>query len=68
MNPDKITLETMQKSFYYETQSRLMNNLTREEAILTAKCFLKLYLKQQETLKNLHFQTDLTNFDNCDTI
>ena len=68
MNPDNITLDNIQKMFYYETQARLMDSLSREDAILSAKCFLKLYLKQQECLNNIKLSTVLTDFDDYATI
>jgi len=68
MNPDNITLDNIQKMFFYETQARLMDSLSREDAILSAKCFLKLYLKQQECLKNIELSTTLTDSDDCATI
>jgi hypothetical protein len=54
--------------FFYETQARLMDSLSREDAILSAKCFLKLYLKQQECLNNIKLSTVLTDFDDYATI
>ncbi len=53
MEPSKIKLESMNKQFEYEKQSREIDNLSPDDAKLYAKLYLKLYLKQQETLSNL---------------
>jgi hypothetical protein len=53
MNPDKIKLEDINKMLIYEQQSRLIDNLDREQAINFAKSYCKLYLKQQEVVTNL---------------
>ncbi len=58
MNPDSIKLETTHRLFHYESQSRYIEELDREAAIEIAKCYLKLYLQQQEVLVTLG---DLTN-------
>lgn len=51
MNPDDITLENLSKSFEY---TRISNQLDECNDIKNmrdiAKCFAKLYYKQQETL------------------
>lgn len=62
MDPDTVKLNSVQKMFHYETHSRMIDGLNKEQAITAAKCFLKLYLKQQETLSCLDFKIDLTNF------
>lgn len=50
MEPNKIVLESMNKQFEYEKQSREIDGLSPDDAKLFAKLYLKLYLKQQETL------------------
>ena len=52
MDPDKIELETMNKMFEYEKYSRLIDELDVEELKNFAKSYFKLYLKQQEVIKN----------------
>jgi len=53
MDPDKIKLEKMNKLFEYEKLSRMIDDLSQDELKDFAKCYLKLYLKQQETLSFL---------------
>jgi hypothetical protein len=43
----------MNKQFEYEKHSRIIDNLSLDEAKLFAKLYLKLYLKQQETILTL---------------
>jgi len=52
MDPDKIQLETMNKMFEYEKYSRLIDELDVDELKNFAKSYFKLYLKQQEVIKN----------------
>lgn len=52
MDPDKIELETMSKMFEYEKYSRLIDELNVDELKNFAKSYFKLYLKQQEVIKN----------------
>lgn len=61
MNPDKITLDSIDRMFQYESQARIIEELSREEAINMAKSYLKLYIKQQEVLENLGLSKDLTD-------
>ena len=51
MNPDDIQLDSMGKSFEYEKIAREIEKMDRDQSINCAKSYLKLYLKQQETLK-----------------
>lgn len=54
MNPDDITLEATSKLFLYEKHSRDIESITNLDTLKqVARCFLKLYLKQQETLECL---------------
>ena len=51
MNPDEVTLENLNKSFEYvkfSNQIDIINNV--EDLRNLAKCYFKLYLKQQEVL------------------
>jgi hypothetical protein len=52
MDPDKIELESMNKMFEYEKYSRLIDELDVDELKNFAKSYFKLYLKQQEVIKN----------------
>lgn len=53
MDPNEITLETINKLFEYEKHARFIEQLTEDELKNFAKLYCKLYLKQQETIKNL---------------
>ena len=49
MNPDTVTLENLTKNFEYVKFSNQIDNIDNIEDIRTlAKCYFKLYLKQQE--------------------
>ena len=51
MNPDEVTLENLNKNFEYvkfSTQIDTINDI--EDLRNLAKCYFKLYLKQQEVL------------------
>ena len=51
MNPDDITLDKPSKSFQYEKISRDIEKMEEIELVKNmARCWVKLYLKQQETL------------------
>lgn len=55
MDPDKITLENLSKSFEYFKFSSEIDNMDDIDDIKTiAKSYFKLYLKQQEVLLNLN--------------
>ena len=49
MNPNEISLENMNKMFEFEKISRDIDSISDINQIKTlAKCYVKLYLKQQE--------------------
>lgn len=51
MNPDKISLESMSKLFEYEKLSRDIDSIDDLETLRNlAKCYIKLYFKQQEVV------------------
>lgn len=51
MNPDKITLEDINKLFEYEKIVRDIDNIDDIKIIRDfAKSYVKLYLKQQEVI------------------
>ena len=50
MELDEIKLETIDKCFEYERQSRIIDSLNMDELKQMSKLYLKLYLKQQEVL------------------
>jgi hypothetical protein len=54
MNPDEITLENLNKNFEYAKISREIdacNDLEKMRDV--AKCYVKLFLKTQETIISL---------------
>lgn len=54
INPDKIELENLSKSFEYFKYSSEIDNIEDLEKLRNiAKSYFKLYLKQQEVLSNL---------------
>lgn len=55
MDPDKIILDNLSKSFeYFKFASEIDNMENIDEIRQIAKSFYKLYLKQQEVLSNLN--------------
>jgi hypothetical protein len=50
MDSNEITLETTSRQFSYEKMSRELDKLDIEELREMCKCYMKLYLKQQEVL------------------
>jgi hypothetical protein len=54
MNPQKITLDNMNKMFEYEKISRDIDSIDDiSELKNIAKSYIKLYLKQQEVIASL---------------
>jgi len=54
MDPDKIELENLSKSFeYFKVSSEIDNIEDIEDLKNIAKCYFKLYLKQQEVVSQL---------------
>ena len=54
MNPDEVILEDLSKNFeYFKICSEIDNINDIEEAKIIAKCYFKLYLKQQEVISKL---------------
>jgi hypothetical protein len=54
MDPDKIQLEDLSKSFEYTKACIEIDSVENiEEIKIVAKAYMKLYLKQQEVLKDL---------------
>lgn len=54
MDPNSINLETIDKQFEYEKYSRMLDELSDIEEIKKfSKYSLKLYLKQQEVVRDL---------------
>ena len=53
MDPEEITLNTTSRQFTYEKMSRDLDGLTPDELSDMCKCYMKLYLKQQEVLKTI---------------
>jgi len=53
MELNDINLQSVDKLFEYEMQSRIIDSLDSDELKKFSKLYLKLYLKQQETLNLL---------------
>jgi hypothetical protein len=53
MQISEIELETIDKMFEFERQSRLIDELSIEELKKFSKLYCKLYLKQQEVISSL---------------
>ena len=54
LDPDTIKLTSLAKSFEYEKIAREMDECDNVDELRdAAKCFLKLYMKSQETFKGL---------------
>jgi hypothetical protein len=52
LDPSKIALDTPSKSFEFEKVSRDLERIDEIDVLRNiARCYIKLYLKQQETLK-----------------
>ena len=55
MDPDKIVLENLSKSFEYFKFSSEIDDIEDIDSLKSiAKSYFKLYLKQQEVLANLN--------------
>jgi hypothetical protein len=55
MEPNDITLESIDKLFEYEKHARTIDELNLEELKKFSKLYCKLYLKQQEVISSLSF-------------
>jgi hypothetical protein len=54
MDPNSIELENLSKSFeYFKVASEIDNLSDIDQVRQIAKCYYKLYLKQQEVVSNL---------------
>ena len=54
MNPDQINLESISKLVEYEKYSRQIDEIDDLKQLRDfAKCYMKLYLKQQEVVLEL---------------
>jgi hypothetical protein len=54
MDPNSIELENLSKSFeYFKVASEIDNLSDIDQVRQVAKCYYKLYLKQQEVVSNL---------------
>lgn len=59
MDPDRITLDNLSKNFEYFKYSNEIDSIDDTEQLKTiAKCYYKLYLKQQEVISNLGVLND----------
>jgi len=55
MDPNDITLESIDRLFEYEKHARTIDDLNLEELKKFSKLYCKLYLKQQEVISTLNF-------------
>jgi len=53
VNHEDVRLESIEKLLTFETLSRELEILDKDSLLKFARCYLKLYLKQQEVLKSL---------------
>lgn len=54
MNPDKLDLTTVAKMFEYEKISRELDTCTNIDLLRNiCKCYVKLYMKQEEVISTL---------------
>ena len=53
MEPDDIELNSIDTLFEYEKNSRIIDSLNTEELRKFAKLYCKLYLMQQEVVRNI---------------
>lgn len=54
MDPDELKLETISKLFEYEKISRELDTCTNIDMMRNlCKCYVKLYMKQEEVVANL---------------
>lgn len=54
MNPDELKLETISKLFEYEKISRELDGCTNIDLMRNlCKCYVKLYMKQQEVVSDM---------------
>jgi hypothetical protein len=54
MNPDSVTLENLTKNFEYVKFSNQVDTINNIEDLRNlAKCYFKLYLKQQEVVADI---------------
>lgn len=59
MDPDEINLENLSKSFEYFKYSNEIDSINEVDQLKNiAKCYYKLYLKQQEVILNLGIAND----------
>lgn len=53
MDPNEISLETIDKLFEYEKHSRFIDELDFQELKNFAKIYCKMYLRQQEVISQI---------------
>lgn len=54
MDPNEISLETIDKLFEYEKHVRTIDEMNEDELKTFSKLYCKLYLKQQEVISSLN--------------
>jgi len=56
MDPDKVSLESLNKLFEYEKLARDIDSIDDIETLRKiSKSYIKLYFSQQEVISNLNF-------------
>ena len=53
MDPNEITLDSIDKLFEYEKHARIIDTLDENELKTFSKLYCKLYLKQQEVVSSI---------------
>ena len=53
MDPNEITLDSIDKLFEYEKHSRFIDEMDYDQLKNFSKLYCKSYLKQQEVIKSL---------------
>ena len=53
MDPNEITLDSIDKLFEYEKHARIIDTLGENELKTFSKLYCKLYLKQQEVVSSI---------------
>lgn len=58
MNHDELKLESLDKLFEFEKISRELDTCTNIDLLRNiCKCYIKLYMKQQETISTLNLNS-----------
>jgi hypothetical protein len=62
MNHEDLKLETVSKNFEFEKISRELDSCTNLDLMKNiCKCYVKLYMKQQETISVINYEFKLNS-------